>query len=128
MGRKSSIPKPVNKEIKVVKTPVKKEKGRSKRRLRNEIAQLRQKIKELEYPAFKPGFYTSREWRELRYTAIKTMGRKCQACGSSNKEIHVDHIKPRSKFPGLELTLSNLQILCVDCNIGKSNKDDTDWR
>jgi 5-methylcytosine-specific restriction endonuclease McrA len=28
----------------------------------------------------------------------------------------------------LELTLSNLQVLCEDCNLGKSNTDATDWR
>lgn len=50
------------------------------------------------------------------------------ACGDVNKTIHVDHIKPRSKFPELSLVQSNLQILCADCNLGKSNKDQTDWR
>jgi len=42
--------------------------------------------------------------------------------------LHVDHIKPRSKYPELSLTFSNLQILCEDCNFGKSNIDQTDWR
>ncbi len=76
-------------------------------------------------------FYESREWRELRYKALKEHGAKCQCCGSSPADgirLHVDHIKPRSKFPALQLVLSNLQVLCADCNLGKSNKDDTDWR
>ena len=53
-------------------------------------------------------------------------------CGRSKKEhgvvIHVDHIKPRSKFPELALEFDNLQILCDDCNIGKCNKYEDDWR
>ena len=76
-------------------------------------------------------FYESREWRNLRYKVLKKHGAKCQCCGRSAKDgiiIHVDHIKPRSKFPELELNEDNLQILCEDCNLGKSNRDDTDWR
>ena len=77
------------------------------------------------------GFYETREWRELRYKALVKNGAKCQCCGASRSDgvrIHVDHIKPRSKFPELQLELTNLQILCEDCNLGKSNKDCTDWR
>lgn len=76
-------------------------------------------------------FYESREWRELRYRALVKNGGACQACGATAKDgarIHVDHIKPRSLFPKLELEISNLQVLCEDCNLGKSNKDTTDWR
>ena len=73
-------------------------------------------------------FYDSREWRDLRYYALKLYGRKCQLCFATNTQIHVDHIKPRSKYPELALDIKNLQILCKDCNLGKSNKDETDWR
>jgi hypothetical protein len=44
------------------------------------------------------------------------------------KKLHVDHIKSRSKHPDLALEITNLQVLCADCNIGKSNTDETDWR
>ena len=40
----------------------------------------------------------------------------------------MDHIKPVSKFPKLRLAESNLQVLCEDCNMGKSAWDETDWR
>lgn len=77
-------------------------------------------------------FYKSREWKELRYQALKAHGARCQCCGATAKEsgqmMHVDHIKPRSKFPHLALDLSNLQVLCAACNLGKSNIDETDWR
>ncbi len=73
-------------------------------------------------------FYDSREWRELRYAVLKSRGRKCEACGTVDKQIHVDHVKPRSRYPELSLVESNLQILCVDCNLGKGAWDETDWR
>lgn len=74
------------------------------------------------------GFLASREWLELRYQVLKKYGRVCMCCGARPEMVHVDHIKPRSKFPELELCFENLQVLCPECNIGKSNKDDTDWR
>ena len=76
-------------------------------------------------------FYASDEWVRLRYKALKANDGRCELCGRSkhdNATLHVDHIKPRSKHPELELELSNLQVLCSTCNWGKSNKDDTDWR
>lgn len=77
-------------------------------------------------------FYRSREWLELRYRVLRNYEGKCMCCGQSPKKnkviLHVDHIKPRSKFPELELQYDNLQILCAACNRGKSNKDSTDWR
>jgi len=42
--------------------------------------------------------------------------------------MHIDHIKPRSKYPELTFVFENLQVLCEDCNVGKSNLDETDWR
>lgn len=54
----------------------------------------------------------------------------CCSCGRSSKEegitLEVDHIVPRSK--GGNNDPSNLQTLCKKCNIGKSNRDDTDLR
>jgi len=72
-----------------------------------------------------------RRWRELRYKALKLGSGSCCLCGATAKDgikLHVDHIKPKSLYPYLEYDLDNLQVLCEDCNIGKSNKDDTDWR
>ena len=77
-------------------------------------------------------FYVSKEWRRLRYRVIKKYDACCMACGRSKKEhgvvIHVDHIKPKSTHPNLALEFENLQLLCEDCNIGKSNKCQVDWR
>lgn len=76
-------------------------------------------------------FYDSPAWHRLRYDALRRANGCCELCGMSKADgviIQVDHIKPRSKYPELELDPSNLQVLCKPCNMGKSNKDSTDWR
>jgi ATP adenylyltransferase len=64
----------------------------------------------------------------LRYEVIRAAGQRCAACGATTKEqsLHVDHIIPRSR--GGTTELANLQALCAACNLGKSNRDDTDFR
>lgn len=76
-------------------------------------------------------FYETREWKELRYRVLKNNLGRCACCGMDSRndiKLHVDHIKPRSKYPKLALTFENMQVLCEPCNKGKSNKDETDWR
>jgi hypothetical protein len=76
-------------------------------------------------------FLRSYEWRMTRMLALKKYGTTCMCCGATQQmgvRICVDHIKPRKLFPELALELSNLQILCEDCNHGKANWDQTDWR
>ena len=76
-------------------------------------------------------FYESREWLNLRYRVLKEHGAKCMLCNatrSNGLRMHVDHIKPRSKHPELELDFDNMQVLCERCNIGKGNTDDSDFR
>jgi hypothetical protein len=63
----------------------------------------------------------------VRYDILKR-DRKCVLCGAapdvdSAVRLHVDHIVPRSK--GGSNDMSNLQVLCAECNLGKSNRDDT---
>lgn len=73
-------------------------------------------------------FYKTREWRELRYRVLSAYDKKCMCCNAEDKALHVDHVKPRSKYPELELDFDNLQVLCEDCNLGKSNKYSHDFR
>ena len=75
-------------------------------------------------------FYHSQAWRDLRYRVLDKYGRRCQKCGATPAAaaLHVDHIKPRSKYPELELAFDNLQVLCESCNLGKSNKYEDDFR
>lgn len=60
----------------------------------------------------------------LRFQVLKRDNFKCCICGRSPStigglELQVDHIIPWSK--GGETTIDNLQTLCNDCNLGKSN-------
>lgn len=76
-------------------------------------------------------FLETYEWRALRMRVLTARGARCECCGATPKDgvrMHVDHIKPRLKFPELALVESNLQILCEVCNHGKGNWDETDWR
>jgi len=78
-------------------------------------------------------FYSSWEWKRLRYEALRLHGHRCQCCGwrpgdTEHGYLVVDHIKPRSARPDLELRLDNLQVLCNDCNMGKSNVFEDDFR
>jgi len=50
---------------------------------------------------------------------------RCVFCGKSpatdiGTKLHIDHIEPFSK--GGRSTLENLQTLCEECNLGKSNR------
>ena len=59
----------------------------------------------------------------LRYKVLKKDAFKCVACGRSaidGAKLHIDHKTPFS-LGGLT-ELNNLQTLCSDCNISKSNK------
>ena len=65
----------------------------------------------------------------IRWQVFQRDDWKCVACGrgsQNNVILHVDHIVPRSK--GGKDTLENYQTLCHLCNLGKSNKDDTNLR
>ncbi|MCL5047269.1 MAG: HNH endonuclease [Firmicutes bacterium] len=59
----------------------------------------------------------------LRYKIIKRDGKRCRHCGRSPQDgitLHVDHIVPISK--GGKTVENNLQTLCADCNLGKSDR------
>lgn len=76
-------------------------------------------------------FLQSYAWRRLRMEVLIEQGRRCACCGATPTDgavMHVDHIKPRRLFPELALEKSNLQVLCGECNHGKGNWDQTDWR
>jgi diadenosine tetraphosphate (Ap4A) HIT family hydrolase len=64
----------------------------------------------------------------IRYEVLRRAGGKCELCGCSSKErpLHVDHIIPRSKRGSNDI--ENLQALCEQCNLAKSNRDATDFR
>lgn len=131
-----------NKARRMTRAQRKAERKKEKAKRRQEKKRLAEerKVKSKEAPRvtktymeqrFGVGFYTSREWLALRYEALKRSGRTCAVCGMGKEDgvkLHVDHIKPRSLYPQLELSLENLQVLCEGCNLGKGNRDEIDWR
>ena len=76
-------------------------------------------------------FLSTYEWRKVRMQTLKKYGPRCQCCGATPSDgavMNVDHIKPRKLRPDLALDVNNTQILCNECNHGKGNWDQTDWR
>ena len=58
----------------------------------------------------------------LRYQILIRDNSTCQCCGAKaadGTQLHIDHIKPVSK--GGTNVKENLQTLCADCNLGKSD-------
>lgn len=56
---------------------------------------------------------------KLRHAVLERDGFRCRHCGvgADQAVLHVDHVHPVSK--GGQTTMSNLQTLCRDCNLGK---------
>lgn len=79
-------------------------------------------------------FYSSKEWRALREWALTFFGRKCMnpKCKGgeikSDTDLHIDHIKPKAKYPDLAYDKDNVQVLCELCNRTKSDRGMKDFR
>ena len=59
----------------------------------------------------------------IRFQVLKRDRYRCQMCGvtaQDDAKLEIDHIHPVSKGGGNEL--SNLQVLCRDCNAGKRDQ------
>jgi len=67
-------------------------------------------------------------WKYLREKVLSIQGERCLCCGTKTESMHIDHIKPKSRYPHLEYMIDNLQVLCPDCNKSKSFTDETDYR
>nr|WP_136252865.1 HNH endonuclease [Ningiella ruwaisensis] len=64
------------------------------------------------------------EWRKLRKIVLERDNHLCQICLKKGKAVtgnQCDHIIPKSR--GGTDSLSNLQILCVDCHRKKTAKE-----
>ena len=56
---------------------------------------------------------------KIRFAIYQRDGYRCRKCGASTKDLEIDHIFPISK--GGKSNIENLQTLCHDCNVRKSN-------
>jgi len=72
-------------------------------------------------------FYSSPEWKALKKEALSIYGSKCMVCGST-KDIRADHIISRQLDPSRSLDITNIGILCNDCNLDYSYYNKKDYR
>lgn len=100
-------------------------------RQRDKPKAIKQRVKVAGVDVSSTEFLSTYEWRKVRMQALKKYGPVCQCCGATpatGAVMNVDHVKPRKLFPHLALDVNNLQVLCHECNHGKGNWDQTDWR
>lgn len=104
------------------------------------LASLVEKENNLDVELNKPITIRKTDYKKLAETKIRVMPAirwrvfqrdnwRCLSCGRTSEDgiiLHIDHIIPRSK--GGRDHIDNYQTLCETCNIGKSNKDQTDFR
>lgn len=102
------------------------------RKLARQLSRKRNKTQEeINKEIASSKFLETYSWRKLRMRALQLYGSKCHCCGAtpeSGAVINVDHIKPRKYYPELALDINNTQILCHDCNHGKGNWSEYDFR
>lgn len=103
-------------------------------------ADLPVSIRDMGYPSLESMLETMQQrWDDFRVTKLRTRGVvavglrfdvfmrdgfRCRYCGVSIDDgaiLHADHVIPQSK--GGATTLENLVTACMDCNLGKSDKD-----
>ena len=63
----------------------------------------------------------SRKYRNHKERVFARDGRQCRYCGN-DENLQVDHIISRKN--GGTHDMDNLQVLCRDCNLRKSSKDE----
>lgn len=73
-------------------------------------------------------FGDQKTWKFLRQKVLEIQGDRCLCCGKRAESMHIDHIKPKSRYPHLEYMIDNLQVLCPSCNKKKSSVGETDYR
>jgi hypothetical protein len=139
LNKESKIPSEIENKINNVKSfekkhfkkEMKKKKKETMKRIYGNVKKNLEEKQRKDYSKKTKEFYSSDEWRRLRYIVLREQGGRCQCCGRSAKDgviLHVDHIIPLSKDWSKRLEKDNLQVLCEDCNLGKSNTDSIDWR
>jgi hypothetical protein len=97
--------------------PIKVKKVKTKNKV-----QLKHSVKSVE------NIYQSTRWADTKKVVYSLYDFKCMKCGAKDKEMHVDHICPVSKYPAMKWSINNLQLLCKNCNMEKSNVNENDYR
>ena len=69
-------------------------------------------------------FYRSCSWARLRNAVLRAQGRRCSVCGTTEGQMHVDHIISRKTRPDLALAAENCVVLCHACHSHKTARHD----
>jgi len=72
-------------------------------------------------------FFESRQWISIKSAMYAIFSKECMKCKKTKVILNIDHVKPRHKYPSLELDIYNCQILCRECNLEKFT-DTADYR
>lgn len=92
--------------------------------------ELEEDSRSVDFSSIVAAEYANRVPLGKRWQIFERDGWRCVSCGHSAKDagvtLHIDHIQPRSKGGGDEP--ENLQTLCRDCNLGKSNRSNRNLR
>jgi hypothetical protein len=104
-------------ESNTINEPIKVKKVKTKNKV-----QLKHSVKSVE------NIYQSTRWADTKKVVYSLYDFKCMKCGAKDKEMHVDHICPVSKYPAMKWSINNLQLLCKGCNMEKSNVNENDYR
>lgn len=104
---------------------------------------LRREIKiksDQDKEAKKSWYWGNQKWTDIRERRILENSKRyrlskgicrCERCGikCEGKDIHCDHVYPRSIYRKYQYSYWNTQILCSTCNVKKSDKTDGyNWR
>jgi len=60
--------------------------------------------------------YKSPEWKELQKQCFKKDNYICQLCKIRGGHLQMHHIKPKAKYPELQLCINNVVTLCKKCH------------
>ncbi len=102
-------------------TPERREKMRAQRRRYKQThnGKKRKRVSRLNYKQRKRGVSDGTVTTSFIKT-LEKLTKKCPMCENKLGKYQIDHVIPLSK--GGKHTSSNLQLLCPDCNLKKSNK------
>ena len=100
---------------------VSKQVDKSLQQLQERAAQIHQKYAPREEFERWKQTLGGRRWKRRQHEQQQGL---CVCCRRpiSLRGAHIDHIKPLSRYPHLAISPDNLQILCAECNVRKSNQ------
>ena len=99
----------------------KKQVDRSLRQMQQQTAEIEQKYEPRnEFERWKQTV-AGKAWKKQQHEKQGGLCVLCR-CQIPLKGSHIDHIKPISLYPQLAIAVSNLQILCPDCNTQKGSQ------